>query len=54
LNVLQLLEVGQALFVRPADVAIVGPVVEVVLAAAHVDHRVDGVRAADDLSAPPV
>ena len=53
-DVLQLLEVGQALVEGPADVADVGPGVVVESVTAHVDHRVDRVRAAGDLATPPV
>ena len=53
-DILQLLEVGLALVEGPAGVAAVGPGVVVEFVTAHVDHRVDGVRAAGDLAAPPV
>ena len=51
LIVLDLLEQRQHVVPRPSRVAKRGPVVVVLLLAAHVDHRVDGGAAAEDAAA---
>ena len=51
MRVLHALEIGQDVGKAPAGRAGLGPVVEVAGVAAHIDHAVDGGRAAQDLAA---